>query len=88
MNNDYPSEVYYKGMLYPSVSHAFQAARTELPHIRKKISMADSLEELYELASKIENPADWESNRLKAMEAIVRDKFIRHRMLKDKLKST
>jgi predicted NAD-dependent protein-ADP-ribosyltransferase YbiA (DUF1768 family) len=59
-----------------------------LPHIRKKISLANQLEELYELASKIENPKDWESIRLKAMEAIVRDKFIRHRDLKNKLKST
>ena len=28
LNNDFPTWIYYEGSLYPSVSTAFQAART------------------------------------------------------------
>ena len=86
--NDYPCDIYYQGIIYPSISHAFQAARSEFHHIRKKIQLADSLEELYELASKIENPENWKQDRLTVMESIIRDKFFRHKDLKAKLKAT
>ena len=82
LNNDFPSEVLFKDIRYPSASHAFQAARASELHIRKKISLADSLEELFELAAKIENPKNWDETKLRAMEAICRDKFFRHKELK------
>ena len=46
------------------------------------------MSEMYNIARTIEDPPDWELNRPKVMEAILRDKFRRHRDLRDKLKST
>jgi RNA recognition motif-containing protein/predicted NAD-dependent protein-ADP-ribosyltransferase YbiA (DUF1768 family) len=88
LNNEYPCTVYFEGRLYPSVFHAFQAARSEKDHERAKISMAESLQELYELATEIEDPTDWVNKRLTVMERCLRDKFRRHRELRDRLRKT
>ncbi len=59
LNNEFPCTVYYSGLFFKSVAHAYQGARAEEPHIRQKISMADSALELYEIASKVVDPQDW-----------------------------
>lgn len=88
LNNEYPCAVYYEGRLYPSVFHAFQAARSDLDHQRAKIALAESLQELYELATEIEDPHDWANKRLTVMEKCLRDKFRRHRELRERLRKT
>lgn len=88
LNNEYRCWVYFEGRYYPSVFHASQAARSELDHIRAKISHAESMQELYELATEIKDPAEWHNKRLIIMEKIIRDKFRRHRDLREKLKRT
>ena len=88
LNNDYPCDIYFEGLIFKSVSHAYQAARSKLQHIREKIALADSIIEMYDIAAKIEDPLDWLKMRIKVMEKLVRDKFRRHRDLRDKLKAT
>lgn len=88
LNNEYPCAIFFEGRLYPSVFHAFQAARSEKDHERAKIAMAESLQELYELATEIEDPNDWANKRLTVMERCLRDKFRRHRELRERLRKT
>jgi predicted NAD-dependent protein-ADP-ribosyltransferase YbiA (DUF1768 family) len=88
LNNEYPCEVYFEGLMFPSVFHAFQAARSTKEHERAKIAYADSMQELYELATEIEDPADWQSKRLLVMEKCLRDKFRRHREMRERLRKT
>lgn len=88
LNNEYQCEVYFEGRYYPTVFHASQAARSDQDHIRAKISHADSMQELYELATLIKDPTDWANKRLAMMEKIIRDKFRRHKDLREKLKRT
>lgn len=88
LNNEYPCCVYFDGLPFKSVAYAYQAARSTQRHIREKISLADTPMELYDIASKIEDPENWNSQRLKMMEMIVRDKFRRNRDLREKLKAT
>lgn len=88
LNNEYPCQVFFDGLLFKSVSYAYQASRSTERHIREKISLADTPAELYEIASKIDDPENWNSKRLRMMEAIVRDKFRRNRDLRERLKAT
>jgi hypothetical protein len=60
--------VYYAGLIFPSINAAFQAARSEKEHIRKKISLIDTAEELWEIAVEIQDPANWSNDRLRIME--------------------
>jgi len=88
LNNEYPCPVYFDGLLFKSVSYAYQASRSSQRHLREKISLADTPSELFEIATKIEDPENWSSNRLRMMEAIVRDKFRRNKDLRERLKAT
>jgi len=42
LSNFYAASVYLDGILYPSVEHAFQAAKTEKRQWREKILLASS----------------------------------------------
>jgi hypothetical protein len=43
---------------------------------------------MYNVAKTLEEPADWTFNRIRAMEAIQRDKYRRNKEFRDKLKTT
>ena len=88
LNNEFPCEIYYEGRIYPSVFHASQAARSTKDHERAKIALAESMQELYELVTEIEDPEDWQLRRLVVMETCLRDKFRRHRELRERLRKT
>ncbi len=53
LNNEFPCPVYYDGLVYKTVSHAYQAARSQEQYIREKIVRADTVMEMYEIAAKI-----------------------------------
>ncbi|EAR96607.1 FHA domain protein (macronuclear) [Tetrahymena thermophila SB210] len=88
LNNDEPSWILYEGILYPSVSVAFQGARAQDFEIKQKIADVDSPDDLILLASEIEDPPDWENRRLKVMEILIRDKFRRSLELRERLRLT
>ena len=88
LNNEYSCPVFYKGLLYKSISHGYQAARSDKQHIREKIALADTAIELYDIASKIEDPENWIKVRLLVMEILLRDKFRRNKDLRERLKAT
>jgi hypothetical protein len=37
MRSDFPAQVWYEGELYATAAHAYNAAKSSEPHIRKRI---------------------------------------------------
>lgn len=88
LHNNFMTPVYYEGVLYPSVTHGFQASRSNDENTRRAILNAENLTIVGKIARRIEDPENWELKRLKIMEQLIRDKFRRSKELRDKLKST
>ena len=88
LSNNFLTPVYYDGILFPSITHAFQASRTTDEITKKAILNAESLAIVGKIARRIEDPEDWYLRRLKVMEQLVRDKIRRSRELQEKLKAT
>lgn len=87
-SNFYISEAAYDGIIYPTSEHAYQAAKTDDPELRKWVYDAPTPHEAKKRGRKLGQPADWHSRSLGIMEAIVYDKFTRNRELGDKLIAT
>ena len=88
LSNDHVCLVYYDGLLFSSVTHAFQAARAVDPETRERISKIEDLESMYEVAETIEDPPRWGKTRGKTMEVLLRDKFRRNPALRERLTET
>lgn len=88
LHNNFLTPIYYEGILYPSVSHAFHAARSSDDSTRKAILHAESLAAVAKIAIRINDPENWQNKRLKIMEQLLRDKFRRSKELQEKLKAT
>ena len=88
LSNDYSAEVYYKGYIYPTVSHAYHGARAPNEKARHIIHKSPTLSAMYEFAATFEDPKDWSFRHLRIMEALLRDKFRRRRDFRDKLVAT
>ena len=87
LSNEFEAQVGLEGLVYPTVAHAFQAARTTDRDLRAQIAKAD-LSQLYSLCETIDNPPDWSRTRLRVMECLLRDKFLRNRELQRRLLDT
>jgi predicted NAD-dependent protein-ADP-ribosyltransferase YbiA (DUF1768 family)/pSer/pThr/pTyr-binding forkhead associated (FHA) protein len=88
LGNNFNTPVYYQGILYSSVTHAFHAARSSDENTRKAILNAESLAIVSKIAKRIEDPVGWSGRRVKVMEQLIRDKFRRSKELQEKLKAT
>lgn len=88
LNNDHICLVHYDGLLYASVTHAFQAARATSESLREQISNIHDIESMYEIVENLEDPPEWNKNRVKIMEMLIRDKFRRNHILRERLGET
>lgn len=85
---EYQSPVFYQGLIYPSVAHAFQAARTNDEHLKQRIADTIELTDMYALVTYIRDTAEWQKTRVRVMELLLRDKFRRNRDLQQRLIDT
>ena len=85
LRNDFPSKVYFEGEVYSSASHAYNAAKTTDPVIRRRILKAPTMQEMWNVARTIEDPPGWDHLKVKMMEKILRDKFRRNKDLRGRL---
>jgi len=85
LSNFWPCEIPFGGKTYPSVEHAFQAAKTLDEDEREEIRLADSPGKAKKLGRKITLRPDWEEVKFEIMTELVRSKFIIHQDLRDKL---
>jgi ribA/ribD-fused uncharacterized protein len=88
LSNFYPSPVDYEGMAYPTVEHAYQAAKTADVAIRQKVQQAKTPAAAKAMGKKIPQPPDWRSYNLQLMEDLILQKFTRYPDLRELLLAT
>jgi ribA/ribD-fused uncharacterized protein len=93
LSNFYDSPVYYEGLLYRSTECAYQAAKL-LPHYRpllQNVSSATSKKTWKSFGedSLYDNcPDEWDGRKYDVMSSVVFDKFLRNKVLRQKLLDT
>ncbi len=78
LSNFHRSDVVLDGVTYPTLEHAFQAAKTTDPDQRQAIRQAPSPGVAKRLGRKVDLTDDWDERRLSVMHALLVDKFTRH----------
>ena len=78
LSNFYPCIVEYDGWAYPSVEHAFQAAKSLDMEVRKGFRVCPSSADAKKLGRKVKLRPDWNDVKLSIMKSLVRDKFNRN----------
>jgi len=77
LSNFYPVQITdVDGLVFPSVEHAFQAAKTLDPKWRAKIRNASSAAIAKALGKQVPLVSDWEARRVHVMERLLRQKFL------------
>jgi len=87
LSNFFPAKVHYEGLDYPSVEHAYQAAKWP-PHKRSEFTMitADQAKKLGR-AAKIDKK-EWDAKKYNIMAMLVLQKFLMNQPLKEMLLAT
>jgi len=75
LSNFHPSPVAFEGDTYPTVEHAFQAAKSLDPEVRRRIGSAPTPAAAKARGKRCELRPDWERVKLGVMEACLRAKF-------------
>jgi len=87
LSNFWPCEVTLDGVTYPSVEHAYQAAKTEDLTVRTLIRNAHTAGAAKRLGKRVEIRPDWLEMRIQIMRDLVHQKF-QHPELREKLLAT
>lgn len=77
LSNFWPVTILFQGILYPSVEHAYQAAKTDILEERLTIAKAPSASVAKRLGRRVTMRHDWESIKLDVMLDLLRRKFAR-----------
>lgn len=88
LSNFFPAEVELDGKIYPSVEHAYQAAKTFDPEIREKVRTLNTPNKAKQAGKSMKLRPDWENVKLGIMENLVRQKFTKHITMKANLLAT
>jgi ribA/ribD-fused uncharacterized protein len=75
LSNFYPCEVQFEGYLYPTVEHAFQAAKSTNQEVREAIRLAETPSQAKTLGRQVDLRPDWEEVKLDIMLGLLREKF-------------
>lgn len=88
LSNFYPAQVQLNGVYYPTVEHAYQAAKTRDPKERKLILKQKTPGRAKRAGRKIIRRKDWKSIKVVTMEYLVWQKFKNNERLARKLLDT
>jgi len=88
LSNFFHAEVEMDGMSFPTVEHAYQAAKTVSPRQRAMIRECSNPGEAKRRGRVVTLRKGWNDERLQVMEDLVRQKFSRHAKLRRKLLAT
>lgn len=88
LSNFYECNVHYEGITYPSSEHAYQAAKSINPEVRKYVAKLPSPSVSKRFGSQIYLRDDWDYIKLSIMRQIVFDKFAHNTDLKNRLLAT
>ena len=87
LSNFYPCPIDYEGTVYPSVEHAFQAAKSLDQIERHRIAALPKPGSAKRAGRKVRLRPDWEMVKIDVMEELLRRKFSAGK-LRDKLRAT
>ena len=88
LSNFYLRRIFYKGLLFPSVEHAYQANKGN-SEFAKKIASLEKPVDAKKEAKLIALPENWEENKIKIMADLIFLKFgLQNKDLRDKLANT
>lgn len=87
LSNFYLADVIFDGNIYPSVEHAYQAAKTRDVRLRQAVRKARTAGEAKRMGREIILRPDWEAVKTGHMLVFLRRKFS-HEYLRDKLTAT
>lgn len=87
LSNFSPAPVKYKGVEFPTVEHAYQAAKSNDKLVWAEILALPSPGQAKRYSKKIKLHLGWEQNKVSIMEDLVRQKF-QNGVLRDALKAT
>jgi ribA/ribD-fused uncharacterized protein len=87
LSNFYPAEVEFEGWIYPTVEHAYQAAKTTNRFERERIRYLDTPGQAKRAGRHLMLRTDWEAIKIDLMANLVRKKF-QHDHLKKRLLET
>jgi len=88
LSNFYPSPIRVDGIVYPTVEHAFQAAKTPDAGMKQKIADTSSPARAKQLGRKVKLRKDWEAVKVEIMKELVLLKFREHPDLAERLLET
>lgn len=89
LSNFHPCEVLFEGETYPSSEHAFMAAKTLDPALRRHIARLPTAKEAKAAGRALVLRPDWDAKvRRAVMRAVVGDKFRRNVNLREMLLAT
>lgn len=88
LSNFYPAKVRHGGINFPTVEHAYQAAKTIFAHERVQISNLDTPAAAKAAGRKLKIRKDWDKIKLNIMRDLVEKKFSKHADLRAKLLKT
>jgi ribA/ribD-fused uncharacterized protein len=75
LSNFFPCIVAYGGIAYPSVEHAYQAAKTLDDDLRRSIASLSTAGEAKAFGSKLRLRPDWEEVKVQVMRELLLQKF-------------
>ena len=75
LSNFYPCSIEYDGIVYPTLEHAYQAAKTEDNEERLEILECNTAGRAKRMGQKVTLRADWEDIKLDVMLELLRTKF-------------
>jgi ribA/ribD-fused uncharacterized protein len=75
LSNFSPSAITYEALTYPTLEHAFQAAKVLDPELRQLVQAAETPDLAKRLGRGVPLRADWEQQKVAIMTQLVRLKF-------------
>lgn len=88
LSNYYESPLIYDGISYPTVEHAFQAAKTLDFNKRQEIANQSTQGKAKRMGRHVQLRGDWENIKDSIMEELIIQKFTKHSYLKQQLLKT
>lgn len=88
LSNFWECEIIYEDISYPSVEHAYQAAKAVDSQVKKKIATASTPGKAKREGQKAIKVLDWDNKKFSIMKTLVTYKFTTHEDLKQKLLET
>lgn len=88
LSNFFAAPVTFEGVAYPTVEHAYQAAKTLDPKARERVRAAATPELAKKLGAKLTLRPNWPEVKVEVMRALLRQKFQSHPELAELLRKT